>query len=167
MRYRTKLGLWLGLAALAFVTAVSPVPADQKSEVAAKKEQAGPGVNLKILPPAVLNAFKAAYPHAVIRGASKEMEKGVTYYEVESVDGMMNRDLLYTADGKTVEVEESVAPGALPAAVFKALDKAYPGYKILKAEDLLKDGKTLIELQIRVKDKTTEVTLDPSGKIIE
>jgi hypothetical protein len=123
-------------------------------------------VDLKILPPAVLEAFKKAYPKAVIRGVSKETEKGVTYYEVESVDGKMNRDLLYTADGKAVEVEEAVAPGALPAAVTKALDKAYPGCKILKAEDMLKDGQKLFELVIQVKGKKQDVTIDPDGKIL-
>jgi hypothetical protein len=114
-----------------------------------------------------LNAFRTAYPKAVIKGASKETEKGVTYYEIESVDGKMNRDLLYTADGKAVEVEESIAPGALPPAVLQALAKAYPGYKILKAEDLLKDGKKLFELQIQVHDKKLAVTIEPGGKILQ
>jgi hypothetical protein len=136
--------------------------AEEAAEVKAKT-----GVDLKILPPAVLAAFKAAYPNAVIRGTSKETEKGVTYYEVESVDGKMNRDLLYTADGKAVEVEEMIAPGALPAAVLQALDKAYPGYKIVKAEDLFKDGKKLFELKLQVKDKKVGVTIDPNGKIIQ
>jgi uncharacterized membrane protein YkoI len=129
--------------------------------------KAGAGVDLNILPPTVLAAFQKAYPKAEIKGASKETEKGVTYYEIESVDGKMNRDLLYTADGKVVEVEEAVAPGALPPAVLKALDKAYPGYKILKAEDLLKDGQKLFELEIQVNGKKTGVTIDPSGKIIQ
>jgi len=139
---------------------------DEEAEEAAEIK-AATGVDLKVLPPAVLETFKMAYPKAVIRGTSKETEKGMTYFEVESVDGKMNRDLLYTADGKTVEVEEAIAPGALPAAVLKALDKAYPGHKIIKAEDMLKDGQKLFELQIQVKDKKTGVTIDPDGKIIQ
>ena len=146
----------------------------EKAE-AEEKEEAEEGgeakvaaaVDLKILPPAVLGAFQKAYPKAVIKGTSKEVEKGVTYYEVESVDGKMRRDLLYTADGKAVEVEEAIAPGALPPAVIKALDKAYPGYKILKAEDMLKDGKKLFELAIEVNGKKMGVTIGPTGKIIQ
>ena len=137
-----------------------------KEEAEAERPSRG-RVDLKVLPPTVLDAFKKAYPKAVIRGASKETEKGVTYYEVESVDGKMNRDLLYTADGKTVEVEEAIAPGALPAAVVKTLAKTYPGYKILKAEDMLKDGQKLFELEIQVNGKKMGVTLDPAGKIIQ
>jgi uncharacterized membrane protein YkoI len=142
------------------------VEEDEEAEEAGEMKAAA-GVDLKVLPPAVLTAFQKAYPKAVIKGASKEVEKGVTYYEVESVDGKMNRDLLYAADGKVVEVEEAVAPGALPAAVLKALDKAYPGYKIVKAEELTKDGQKLFELQIQVKGKTVGVTLDPTGKIVQ
>lgn len=139
---------------------------DEEAEEAAELKVAA-GVDLKVLPPAVLAAFEKAYPKAVIKGASKETEKGVTYYEVESVDGKMSRDLLYTAEGKAVEIEEAVAPGALPAAVLKALDKAYPGCKIVKAEDLVKDGQKLFELQIQAGGKTKSVTIDPGGKIIQ
>jgi len=141
--------------------------AEEKEEAEETEEATPAAVDLKILPPSVLNAFKMAYPNAVIKGTSKETEKGVTYFEVESVDGKMNRDLLYSADGKAVEVEEVIVPGALPPAVLHALAKAYPGYEILKAEDLVKGGQKYFELQIQVKDKKIGVTIDPSGKIIE
>jgi len=140
---------------------------DEKAEAEEKEEAKSAAVDLKILPPSVFNAFKLAYPNAVIKGTSKETEKGVTYYEIESVDGKLNRDLLYTADGKAVEVEEAIVPGALPPAVLQALAKAYPSYEILKAEDLVKGGQKYFELQIQVKDKKIGVTIDPSGKIIE
>jgi uncharacterized membrane protein YkoI len=141
---------------------------NEEAEEAGEKEGIKPAaVDLKILPPAVLNAFKAAYPHAVIKGTSKETEKGVTYYEVESVDGKLNRDLLYTADGKAAEIEEAIPPESLPAAVTQALAKAYPGYKVLKAESMTKDGQKLFELRIQVNDKKIGVTIDPAGKIIK
>ena len=142
-----------------------------ETKSAAEKEEAEEGkaavVDLKILPEAVLSAFKAAYPNAVIKGTSKETEKGVTYYEVESVDGKLNRDLLYTADGKAAEIEEALAPETLPAAVLQTLAKAYPGYKVIKAEALTKGNVKQFELQIQVKDKKVGVTIDPNGKIIE
>jgi hypothetical protein len=143
---------------------------EEKAEAEEKEEEeeARPAaVDLKILPPAVLTAFKTAYPHAVIKGTSKETEKGVTYYEVESVDGQLNRDLLYTADGKAAEIEEAMAPADLPAAVRQTLDKEYPGAKILKAEKMTKGDQKLFELQIQLKDKKKGVMIDPNGKIIE
>ncbi len=150
--------------------------AEKKEEMGEKKEaeeeeeaeeSKGAALDLKILPPAVLSAFKTSYPNAVIKGTSKETEKGITYYEVESVDGKLNRDLLYTADGKAAEIEEAILPERLPAAVQQALAKAYPGSKILKAEALTKGDQKLFELKIQVQDKKKGVTIDPSGKIIE
>jgi hypothetical protein len=154
MRRSLKGSIAIGLAILAFGLA----------GLSLEKNKAP---DLKILPQAVLEAFKASYPEAVIKTVSKESEKGTTLYEIESTDGLLNRDLLYTADGKATEIEEAVAPGALPAAVTRALAKAYPGYKILKAEDMTKDGEKYFELQIQVKDKKIGLTIDPSGKIIK
>jgi len=140
----------------------------EEAEENEEKEEARPAtVDLKILPPAVLAAFKASYPRAAIRGTSKETEKGVTYYEVESVDGKTNRDLLYTADGKAAEIEETIAPEALPAAVRQTLAGEFPGGKVLKAEEMTKDGRKLYELRIQLKDKKKGVTIDPAGKIIQ
>jgi hypothetical protein len=139
----------------------------EKAEAEEKGESKLAAVDLKILPLIVLSTFQTDYPHAVIKGTSKETEKGVTYYEVESVDGKMKRDLLYTADGKAVEVEEVIVPGVLPPAVLQALAKAYPGYKILNAEDIVKGDQKFFELQIQVKGKKIGVTIDPSGKISE
>jgi hypothetical protein len=138
---------------------------NEETEEAAESQKAA--VDLKILPEAVLSAFKTAYPNAVIKGTSKETEKGVTYYEVESVDGTLNRDLLYTADGKAAEIEEGVKPTDLPPAIQQTLAKQYPGAKVLKAEKLTKGEQKLFELQLQVKDKTESVTIDPNGKIIE
>jgi len=147
------IGIVLGLA-LAGFAAAQDKPKDQ-------------AVDLKILPPAVLKAFKAAYPNAVIRGASKEVENGVTQYEVESVDGKLNRDLFYLADGKVIEIEESIDPGNLPAPVKQTLAKEYPGATVLKAEILTKDGVKAYELSLELKGKKKGVTIDPQGKVVK
>jgi len=138
---------------------------EEEEEAAEAKEEEV--VDLKLLPEAVVSAFKAAYPNAVIKGTSKETEKGVTYYEIESVDGTLNRDLLYTADGKAAEIEEAIAASDLPAAVQQTLAKEYPGAKVLKAEKMTKGDQKLFELRIQVKDKKMGVTIDPNGKIVE
>jgi uncharacterized membrane protein YkoI len=152
---RTALVLLAGLAlglALAGLAAAQEKPKDK-------------AVDLKVLPPAVLKAFKTAYPNAVIRGASKEVENGVTQYEVESVDGALNRDLLYLGDGKVVEIEETVAPENLPAPVKQTLAKDYAGAKVLKAEILTKDGAKAYELSLELKGKKFGVTIDALGKV--
>jgi len=120
-----------------------------------------------VLPEAVLSAFKAAYPKAEIKAASKETDKGVTYYEVESIDGKQQRDILYIADGKAAEIEETLDLATLPKVVAQTLSKEFSGAKVLKAEALTKDGQKSYEVQILLKGKKKEVAIDASGKIVE
>ena len=147
------IGFILGLA-LAGFAAAQDKPKDK-------------AVDLKVLPPAVLKAFQAAYPNAVIKGASKEVENGVTQYEVESVDGALNRDLLYLGDGKVIEIEETIAPENLPTPVKQTLAKDYAGAKVLKAELLTKDGVKSYELSLELKGKKVGVTIDAQGKVVK
>ncbi|MDD8024978.1 MAG: PepSY-like domain-containing protein [Acidobacteriota bacterium] len=155
-----KKKMWMVAAVLGLALILTGVAAAQEKPKAAT-------VNLKVLPPVVLKAFQAAYPNAVIKGASKETEKGATQYEVESMDGALNRDLLYAADGKILEIEESTAPENLPAPVKQILAKDYAGAKILRAEILTKAGVKSFELAIELKGKKMEVTIDPQGKIVK
>jgi uncharacterized membrane protein YkoI len=120
-----------------------------------------------VLPEAVLSAFKIAYPKAEIKTVSRETDKGVTYYEVESVDGKQQRDILYAVDGKAAEIEETLDPATLPEVVAQTLSKKFPGAKVLKAEALTKDGQKSFEVQIRLQGKKKEVVIDASGKIVE
>jgi hypothetical protein len=140
---------------------------NEKAEAGEKEEATRPALDLKVLPEAVLSAFKAAYPNAVIKAASKEVENGVTQYEIESLDGTLARDLLYAPDGKVIEVEEAIAAKDLPAVVVATLAKEYPGYEFVKAETLTKGAVKQFEISIKVKDKTLGVTIDPTGKIVE
>jgi hypothetical protein len=121
----------------------------------------------KDLPAAVSAAFQKAYPKAKILGASTETEKGVKYYEVESKDGSMRRDLLYTQDGKVYETEETVAPGDLPETVKAALLKELPNAKILKAEKTTRESAVEYEMAVTVKGKKYSISIDPAGKILE
>ncbi|HYQ86532.1 MAG TPA: PepSY-like domain-containing protein [Bacteroidota bacterium] len=124
-------------------------------------------ISKKQIPAAVLAAFKTNYPAATIKGQAVETEKGKKFYEIESVDGKTNRDLLYTPDGKISEIEEGMDIGTLPAAMKGTVDMAYPGGKLLKAEKVIRGTDVTYELHVKVGKKTKEVALDASGKILE
>ncbi len=121
----------------------------------------------KDLPAAVLSAFEKEYPKAMIKGGGKEKEKGMTYYEVESVDGKVKRDLLYTPEGKKTETEETIDMSAAPASIKPTLDAEYPKCKILKAEKVMKDSSTTYEILLRDGKKSHEVVFDADGKMIK
>lgn len=124
-------------------------------------------ISRKQIPAAVLKTFESAYPNAKIKGQSVETEKGVKYYEIESTEGTMNRDLLYTADGKVTEIEESMDLKALPADMKSALEKKYPKGKILKVEKVTLDTAVAYEAHVKVGKKTVEVKFNGAMKVIK
>src|SRR3982751_3687817 len=109
------------LIALAFLFTAISAPA-QESKVSAKD-----------VPPAGIAAFKAAYPNATVRGYAKEKENGKIFYEIESKEGGIMRDVLYKPDGTISEVEETVATTGLPAAPQELLKTKYATAVVAKA----------------------------------
>jgi len=124
-------------------------------------------ISKKQIPAAVLSAFQTAYPHATIKGQSVETENGKKFFEIESVDGKTKRDLLYTPDGKAVEVEESLEISTLPDEMKSAISKEYPKGKIIKAEKVTSDTSVTYEFQVKVGKKIKGLLLDPSGKLLK
>jgi hypothetical protein len=124
-------------------------------------------ISKKNLPAAVLSAFEKAYPKAVIKGLAMEKEDGKTFYEIESVDGKLSRDILYLADGTVSEIEEGVAPVDLPAIVKAAVVKEHPKGKIVKSEKTMHGSEVTFELHVKSGKAAFEVVVAPDGKIIK
>ncbi len=121
----------------------------------------------KELPAAVRAAFEKAYPNATIKGASSEKEHGKLLYEIESVDGSTLRDILYTPEGKVLEVEETVVVDSLPSVVLKAIHKQSSDGKIVKAEKVMR-GKTLeYEIHIEKNNRMSELVIDTKGHVVK
>jgi len=123
-------------------------------------------IKAKDLPAVVTAAFQKAYPNAKIKGASKEVENGKTMYEIESVDGKMNRDLLYNEDGTCAEIEETVPVKALPSEVADALKKNFPKGKVTKSEKLMKGETIQYVMVIKSGKEQHEVVFDTKGAIV-
>jgi hypothetical protein len=122
-------------------------------------------IDKKDLPKDVLTSFQKSYPDATIKGAATEKEEGKTYYEIESTEGSIHRDILYTKEGKVVEVEESLTATEIPDLVKNSVMKEYPKCEINKAEKVTKAGKTNYELKITKGEQKYEVVLDSKGNI--
>jgi uncharacterized membrane protein YkoI len=118
------------------------------------------------VPAAVIAAFEKAYPKATVKDYSMEQSHGKTFYEIESVDGSVKRDLEYSAQGDLLEVEEELKPSDLPQEVSLAVAKKYAGGTIESAEKKIKDGTTVYEVKM-IQDKAKiEVLVNPQGEII-
>jgi hypothetical protein len=120
-------------------------------------------VALKDLPAPVQATVKAETAGSTINGLSKEVEHGVTLYEVETNKDGLSRDLLINKDGVLVEVEEQIALDAAPPAVQKALSQQG---QLLKLERVTSHGTTTYEAHLQKAGKKPSVTLDQDGRVV-
>jgi uncharacterized membrane protein YkoI len=151
-----KVKTLLKLGVLAAAIAVLGVPASAQ-EVKLKKKQ---------LPPAVLAAFKAAYPNATMKGFAREKENGKTYFEIESVEGSTMRDVLYNPDGTVESVEETIPASDLPAEAQETIKTSHPGAVVTKVEKITHGDVTEYEAHVKVGKKSMELKFDSSGKLV-
>lgn len=124
-------------------------------------------VQMKDLPPAVRKTVEEQSKGATIRGLSKEIEAGKTYYEAELTVQGHGKDVLIDSAGKVVEIEEEVQLASLPPAVKKTIEKSAAGGKIGKIESITKNGNLVAyEAQLVKAGKKSEVKVAPDGKVI-
>jgi hypothetical protein len=134
------------------------------SGAAAKAEDKEQTVTRAHVPPPVLAAFAQRWPHATVRGYSRETENGAVFYEVESAEGGTTRDVLFHADGSIAVVEESIPASALPAAARRTLAALRPPGSVRLAEKVMRADATEYEVHVRQNGKTREILFDAQGK---
>ena len=121
-------------------------------------------LQMKDLPPAVQKTVQEQTKGAEIKGLSKETEKGVTSYEVESMVNGKHRDFLVDVKGAVTEVEDETALDTIPAAAKAAIEKKAGGGKIGMVETMTRGGATFYEAAYTSKDgRKHEVLVKPDG----
>src|SRR6266404_4516878 len=123
-------------------------------------------ITAREVPAAVITAFKNYYPNATIRGYARENEHGKVFYEIESREGTMSRDVLYNADGTVAEIEESMAATDLPADARQAIKQKYPKAVIRLAEKTTAGDKITYEVSLRQGKRRMSMEFDANGKVI-
>ena len=98
------------------------------------------------------------YPNAKIIGTAKETEKGITYFEIESKDSNMRRDLLYTKEGKVVEIEEELSAENIPSFVKAAVEEKFKDVEYKRGEKNVRNNVTKYEVVCDVKGKILKTT---------
>ena len=107
---------------------------------------AAKSLQVKDLPATVQKTVQETLKGAEIKNISKEVEKGVTQYEVETMLNGKHRDFNVDAKGKLIVVEEEVDIVSIPAAAKAAIEKKAAGGKLGMVETVNKgDGVTLYE----------------------
>jgi len=120
------------------------------------------------LPPAVEKTVARESEGATIRGFSKEVEHGQTFYEASLSFGGHNKDILIDKNGNVVEVEEQVALDSLPSTVQDALKTGAGTGTISVIESLTRNGKLVAyEAQVKHGQKRSEIQVGPNGEKIK
>lgn len=121
----------------------------------------------KDVPRAVIAAFEKAYPNATVRGYGKEREGGHVYYEIESTDGNVKRDILYRANGSVVEMEETIPPADTPDNIRQAIEKQFPGAELVKVEKTTAGTKIGYEVSAKQGKRRISLEMNADGKILK
>ncbi len=156
------------IAALGSVLAATAVFAqDQEREDDDKGEQEV-AIRRSDLPPVVEKTVAAEAAHATVKGFTREVENGRTFYEAELVIDGRHRDVLMDESGAVVEVEEQVAFDQLPAKVRAAITARAGAGKIGVVESLTKNGKLVAyEAHVVTKGARSEVQVGPNGETLD
>ncbi len=119
---------------------------------------------VKDLPPAVQKTVQEQANGAEIKNISKETEKGVTQYEVETIVNGKHRDFNVDTKGGLVVVEEETAIDTIPAAAKAAILKKVGDGKLGMVETVTKGSATMYEAAYTTKaGKKLEVLVKPDG----
>jgi hypothetical protein len=120
-------------------------------------------LKLQDLPPSVQKTVQETLKGGEIKTISKEVEKGVTQYEVESMLNGKHRDV--DAKGKLLVVEEEVDIAGIPAAAKTAIEKKVADGKLTTLESVDNgNGVVLYEAAYTTKaGKKASILVKPDG----
>lgn len=141
-------------------------------------------VPISDVPAAVIAAANSAVPNGEITEVEKEVENGVTVYDVVKVVDGVEYEIEVTEDGVVNEIEKGgddeaddddddvegeeveVALSDVPENVIKAAQEAVPEGNIKKVEKEVEDGMVVYDVEMFVRYEV-EVTADGAVKEIE
>jgi hypothetical protein len=120
-------------------------------------------ISCEAVPQIIRTAFAKAFPAASPTACTKDVEKHrTTSYEITGAEGRITRKGVFSPDGKTVTLEESIELTEVPAPVQNALKTRYPEATITAAEKVTYP--TLgFEFYIRHRGKLMQIAVNAGG----
>ena len=132
--------------------------------IAALGSASAAGLQLKNLPPAVQKTVQDTLKGGEIKNISKETEKGVTQYEIESMLNGKHRDFNVDTKGALLVVEEETTLDATPPAAKAVILKKTAGGKLGMIELFKRGSEALYEAAYTGRDgKKHSVLLKADG----
>ena len=124
-------------------------------------------VKMKDLPQAVRKTVQEQSQGAKVKGFSKEVEHGQTFYEVEMSINGHGKDILIDPNGAVVEIEEEVALASLAPDVRVTIEQNADKGKVHKVEAITKNNAVVdYEAIVQKGGKKSEIKVSPGGKLV-
>jgi hypothetical protein len=124
-------------------------------------------VACEAVPPIVKAAFARAYPTPVPTVCTKEVERHrTTAYEMTAVEGRITRKGVFSPDGRTVALEESIELAEVPGPVQQAVRAKYPDAVITAAEKVTYPA-LAFEFYVRHRGKLIQLAVDARGSQVK
>jgi len=130
-------------------------------------------VPLDKVPKPVIDAVKAKFPGAELKGCEKATEGNKVTYDVELKHKDNNYEVAVTPEGVITGYEKQIDAKDLPKPVTKTLEEKYPKATIKMVEEVytIKDKKETMEYYeiavVGADKKSVEVLIAPDGKIVQ
>jgi hypothetical protein len=118
------------------------------------------------MPEAVLKAFEASNPQAVVTEYGKKTVDGQTRYEIEIKDGELEKDFVCLADGTLLQIEEDMPVESLPQLVVDSVKMAYPDGEIGEADKITKGEIVEFEIIVEVGETDYQLLVSSDGKVL-
>jgi uncharacterized membrane protein YkoI len=116
------------------------------------------------LPPVVLKTVQEQLKGGEIKNISKETEKGVVQFEVESMLNGRHRDFNIDIKGNLIAVEEETSIDTMPGPAKDVVLKRVGEGKLKRVELVTQGGKTFYEASYVSKGgKKHEISVKPDG----
>jgi uncharacterized membrane protein YkoI len=132
------------------------------------------------LPDAVKKTFDKEFPKGEIYKVDVEDENGVTVYDLEFKNGVIEKETDITADGIMLEYTVVVDAKDVPEAPMRTIDQTAKGSKIKRIEWIeiryeTKNGKAIklpksvihYAVEIEKANRSTEFVVSAEGKLLE
>lgn len=125
------------------------------------------------LPKPVVDAVKARFPGAELKGAEKEKDGDKVVFDVALKHKDQNYEVAVTPEGEITTIEHQIPVKDLPKVVVKTLEEKYPKatYKMVEEVYKVKDKKETLESYevavVTADKKQYEVYVAPDGKLLK
>jgi uncharacterized membrane protein YkoI len=122
---------------------------------------------MKDLPAAVQATVRQQSKGTTIRGLSKEVEDGKTFYEVELRVSGHKKDVIMDPNGAVIMIEEEVNLVTLPSAARTEIEKQAAKGKIQMVESITENDRIVAyEAHIKMGKRSMEVKVSPDGQLL-